>query len=160
MNARKKINKATRVTFHLDSAVPIPPGRVVRIVEGDGTLDVHVRKHEAKPELIAELNVLHAQILGAEEGWGQEWADGAAADRADEPAENLEIADVYWRIARPGELPRRSLCTPLERKGRFAWVIRPGAATPQLCREMTAYLRRITGDGLWRQRWGGKPPRT
>ncbi|MFF2525934.1 hypothetical protein [Streptomyces liangshanensis] len=153
-----KINEVTKVRFEVGVRGAIPAGRVCRIVEEDGGLTVHIRPGNASSRATSQLNQMHDQILGSEGRWAQAW-DGGEPDRADRPAKGRGLAVVTWRIVTAHQLPRGMDCFPLEGEARFEWLFRPRAVTPQLCTEMTQYLARITGDGLWVQRWDGSGPR-
>lgn len=147
-----KINEVTTVEFRTGTRVEIAPGKVCRILEEDGALVVHIKQGEAEQDLCDALNDLHRQILGTEGRWAQSW-DGRE-DRADASPQGLRMAEVSWRLERADRMPRGDNCLPLEEEGRFVWLIREGLASPQLVAEMNDYLARITGDGLWVQRWG------
>ncbi|MFF2640352.1 hypothetical protein ACFVUB_11215 [Streptomyces niveus] len=146
-----KINEVTTVEFRTGTRVEIPPGKVCRILEEDGALIVHIKQGEAEQRLCYALNELHRQILGSEGRWAQKW-DGRK-DRADATPQGLRVAEVSWRLERAERMPRDVDALPLEEEGRFVWLIREGLASPQLVDEMTEYLARITGDGLWVQQW-------
>ncbi|MFB6948927.1 hypothetical protein ACFV85_14780 [Streptomyces niveus] len=146
-----KINEVTTVQFRTGTHVEIPADRVCRIVEDDGALTVHIKAGAAEQRLCDALNDLHRQILKTEGRWAQKW-DGQA-DRVDAKPQGLAQAEVRWRIERADRMPRGVDALPLEEEGRFVWLIREGLASDQLVTEMNAYLARITGDGLWEQRW-------
>ncbi|MGW5736954.1 MULTISPECIES: hypothetical protein [Streptomyces] len=42
---------------------------------------------------------------------------------------------------------------PVEREGKFAWLVVRGHISPQAAREMVADLNYIIISGLWRQNW-------
>jgi hypothetical protein len=151
-----KINEVTQVVFEIDDKGRIPAGKACRLLEADGCITVLIRPGEAHPELCRQLNEYHRQILGTEGSWAQNWDEQAS--RVDEAPQGLGIAKVEWRIVPGSELPTGKDCFPLEELGSFVWAIRAGRGSKKLCAEMNAYLARITGDGLWEQRWGGESP--
>lgn len=153
-----KVNEVTRVNFLLGGKKEgIPTGRACLLTEDDGAITVAIRYGHAHPDLCRDLDEYHQQLLGAEGRWAQTWGP-EGVDRVYKAPEGLGLAHVAWRIVPARELPERLTCMPLEVQGRFAWVIRSGLATPRLCDEMNEYLTRITGDGLWVQRWRGGNP--
>lgn len=153
-----KINQVTTVEFRTGTRVAIPADRVCRILEEDGRLVVHIRTGAVEQRLCDALNLLHQQILGAEGRWAQNW-DGTEG-RADAKPQGLHLAEVSWRLERADRMPDGVDALPLEEEGRFVWLIRDGLASQQLVDEMTEYLARITGDGLWVQQWEGTSSRS
>ncbi|WP_046505925.1 hypothetical protein [Streptomyces odonnellii] len=151
-----KLNEVTEVKFEVGPGTNIPVGRACRLTEQDGAIAVRIRYGHAHPGLCRELNGFHRQILGVEGRWAQAWSP-ADPDRVDSAPQGLGMAQVEWRIVPASKLPAKATCLPLEEKDQFVWMIRLGLATPQLCAEMNAYLARITGDGLWVQRWSDRP---
>ncbi|MGW2260081.1 hypothetical protein ACWCXE_20025 [Streptomyces sp. NPDC001780] len=152
-----KINNTPVVRFELATKrEQLPAGRVCGMEELDGGLVIRICPGHATTRLCDELNDRHAHMLGAEGRWGQTWDDDKP-DRAADTPQGLGIAEVTWRVAQEGELPTGEVCLPLEAEARFVWVIRPGFGTHRFCAEMTEYLERLTGDGLWVQNWEQDP---
>ncbi|QXE36175.1 hypothetical protein KQY30_19950 [Streptomyces sp. GMY02] len=152
----EKLNEVTSVTFSLGPGANISAGRACRLTEQDAAITVRIRYGHAHPGLCRDLNDFHRQILGVENRWAQAW-DPSDPGRVDSAPKGLGMADVQWRIVPASKLPAAATCLPLEEQGRFVWMIRMGFATPQLITEMNEYLARITGDGLWVQRWSDRP---
>jgi hypothetical protein len=55
-------------------------------------------------------------------------------------------------------LPGGRVVMPVERNGKFAWLVVHGHISPQARSEMAADLDYIIRSGLWRQNW--QPPQT
>ncbi|MFJ2675067.1 hypothetical protein [Streptomyces sp. NPDC087525] len=148
------IYEVTRVQFKLVSRRKLPRGRACLLREEAGAITVSIRRGKARKRLCSTLNGLHGEILGRRGRWAQDWDEVDGPGRVDQAPKGLHLAHVEWRIVPAAYLPPGVPCLPLEEKGRFVWLICEGYASPQVCEEMNAYLARITGDGLWRQRWG------
>ncbi|MFE2556635.1 hypothetical protein ACFXGT_11455 [Streptomyces sp. NPDC059352] len=138
----------TEARYELVDASKLPAGRVCRILEEPGLTVVRIMTGEATERLCEELNAFHRSIL-TEERWTQ--TPITDPHRIEQPAEGLGIADAQWEL--DSSLPASIPCVLLEDLSRLTWLIHEDDATKRLCREMNRYLKRIIGDGLWRQNW-------
>lgn len=147
-------DESTNVKFEVATAGQLPEGRACHLTESEGRIHVLVRPThgERTRELCDQLTELHATILG-QARWVQ--TPVKEPDRVERSARGLGVAECSWRLVSPDKLPRGHLCMPVEFEKNFTWLIRRDCASAELCAEMTVYLNRIVGDGLWRQRWDG-----
>lgn len=152
------IHEVTTVQFEVVSAMrQIPERRACILAEEAGAISVYIRDGHANKRLCDALNDLHKDLLGGAKGrWAQTW-DDRDPQRVEVPPVGRGLADVQWKIVPASALPAGADCLPLEERGHFTWLIKEGFASQQLCDEMNVYLKRITGDGLWVQRWDDPP---
>lgn len=151
-----KINEAAQFNLAVGTGAVIPPRRACRLVERDGSATVYVRRGHTAERLRDTMNEFLRVLLEVDGRWAQTW--DRDPDRIERPPQGLGLAEIEWRIAPDALLPGDVPCLGLEEKGRFIWAIRGGLASPQICREMNAYFKRLAGDGLWVQRWSGNDP--
>ncbi|MFE9737304.1 hypothetical protein [Streptomyces sp. NPDC006477] len=142
------MNEVTEARYELVRGDRLPTGRVCRVQEAPGLAVVQILTGEATERLCDELNEFHRSIL-IEDRWIQ--TPITDPDRIEHEAERLGVADAWWELR--SDLPANILCVPLEQRARFTWLVRDGEASERLVREMNRYLKRIVGDGLWRQNW-------
>ncbi|MFD7978845.1 hypothetical protein [Streptomyces sp. NPDC059071] len=128
----------------------LPTGRSCSITETDGLAVVQIRPGDATQALCDELNEYH-RIIFSEHRWFQ--TPITDPQRLEQAPQGLAIAEAEWVIDHEGRLPAEIVVVPIENCARFTWLIRPNEASDQLAREMNRYLKRIVGDGLWRQNW-------
>jgi hypothetical protein len=74
-----------------------------------------------------------------------------AETSADQPA----LAEIDMQEV--PSLPGGRNVFPAEREGKFVWLVREGAMTPECFAEMRGYLVQIASSGSWVQNWGGGP---
>ncbi|MEU9134650.1 hypothetical protein AB0D33_01545 [Streptomyces sp. NPDC048404] len=55
------------------------------------------------------------------------------------------------------KLPRGRAVFPVERDGRWVWLVAEGGMTKQCFNEMRTYLQHITANGMWPQSWDDGP---
>ncbi|MEU3507895.1 hypothetical protein ABZ733_08185 [Streptomyces longwoodensis] len=55
-------------------------------------------------------------------------------------------------------LPGDRVVMPLEKHGKFVWLVEEGHISPEAMRQMVADLNHVVRSGLWRQNW--QPPQT
>lgn len=143
---------ASRASFELAHPELLPPGRACLLTELPDRITAHIGAPHASLPLLEQLTTQH-QVLLQQERWLQtgRWY----SDRIDEPPQGRGIAEASWHLIPGADLPRGRLCLSVERRGSIAWLLHAEHATQQLCDEINAWLRRIVGDGLWRQAWPG-----
>jgi hypothetical protein len=131
----------------------LPHGRSIWVDEEPGRADVHILRGEATQAFCTRMTEMHEHIL-SEAFWVQVWEEGAL--RVGAPPQRLGFAHATWEIDDENNTVGE-LAVPLERAGRFVWMIRAGHVKPTAVAEMNQLLLRIVGDGLWQQRWAGGP---
>lgn len=71
-----------------------------------------------------------------------------ASGESDERQEPTRI-DMEFVSALPGG----RAVAPVEKDGRFVWLVAEGAMTDQCRREMRDYMSHIVSTGMWTQNW-------
>lgn len=140
---------------HYELVDSLPDGKLVEITETPGTAVTRIVRGGASQDFVDYMTETHKYILSeAANRWVQVWVPGQP--RLELPAQGLGIAEARWELLTPATeslLPAPGIAVPVERPGGFAWLIRPPHVQPAVVAEFTALLRRLVGDGLWRQRW-------
>lgn len=146
---RTKINEVSHVVFQIGPDVRIPAGRAVRLAESDGTMTVHFRTGEARPDLCDELNRTHSVLTEVQGQWAQTWF----ADRAHSHGpEGYVVARGEWVRTPARKMPGGVPCLALERPGEILWFVHEDYASIWLCTELNELTARVLGSGLWLQR--------
>lgn len=148
-------HEVTEVRYELAPDSQLAAEVVCAIHESAGWAIVRIRHGHATVALCESLNTMH-ELIHKHGYWIQDWDE--SSDRSSSPAQGLAIAEARWVSVPSPSLPEGVICLPAERAGSFTWFIREGHASPRLIEEMNGLLRRVVGDGLWRQRWTDSPP--
>lgn len=83
---------------------------------------------------------------------GETTGDGGNVTPADE--DDTDPMDVDMEYV--DSLPGGRVAMPIERKGKFVWLIVRGHVSPEARHEMVTDLNHIVRSGLWQQNW--QPP--
>lgn len=148
---RTRINEVSHVVYRIGPDAKIPAGRAVRIAESDGTMAVHIRTGEGRPDLCDELNRTHSVLMEVQGQWAQTWFEDRAHSQG---PEGYEVAHGEWIRTPARDMPRGLPCLALESPRGIVWVIHEDYASIKLCAELNEHTARILGNGLWLQRRG------
>ncbi|MFJ6438495.1 hypothetical protein [Streptomyces sp. NPDC091416] len=140
-----------QIEFHIVPMGQLPVGRACDLDEEDGRIVARIGLAHGTAELCEDLAYMHRVLM--EQGRWEQTSPCSNPARLDQPSEGLGLAYVSWERVTGETLPKGTLAAPVERDGVLVWLLHEDHASEQLCAEISAYARRIAGDGLWRQHW-------
>jgi hypothetical protein len=144
-----------RGQFVIGTDDELPAGKVVHVVEHEGSARIHYAKGHASQELCDQLNAYHVGILEEAAQWKQDWTDDP--DRLQPgKVEKAPIATARYVLVPGAALPRGRVCFPIEVDGEFIWLVRDKEdgivhMSPEAIEGMNDYLRIVVEGGLWKQ---------